>query len=261
MSKFSGELVDVQPAPANVCFVNPALLPDWFWLPTAHLVEQAGLTYSVPSLPRSDTTATLQQGVDAIEEAMQPHDLRYVVALSRGIECTVRYLDRLAKQEELGKILGWMVISSVGPRGSESSAQMTGQDVSRHTPGYSAGISMTSTGLETIDQEAAEKFLLHDVADPNLRAQALADLVPVRPLTSQEVVALPQPSSQLPKPAWYIGRNDLVDNTELSATVARNHFGVEPTYTQWGHVGPLSHTEEVARAIIQEIEKAQEKQR
>jgi len=246
------------PEQYNVCLVNPAQLPEWFWLPTAHLIQEAGHNYFIPPLPRGTITATVEDSVDVIEETMQDKEQQFIVVLSRGVEFGVRYIDRLVKKRSLANVMGWMVISSVGPRGyTNVESPDDNMPLSRHTSLYSSGVTMQD-GLETMDPENAMDCMLHDIDDERLQTITLNNLINERPLSMTEVASVPHlPPNILPL-SWYIGLQDRVDNTALSAVVAKQAFGVEPSYTNWGHVGPLSHTEEVFKAILSEAHKARQ---
>lgn len=238
----------------TVSLINPALMPGWFWLPTAHKLKESGYDYVIPNLPRDEPDATVEDNIDIIEDSLEESPRQYLVALSRGIEFTVRYIDRVAQKDSINKVIGFMVISSVGPRGYRSAQSDSGIPQQRHTPEYMKGIQLDDEGLESIDPAIALEVLLHDIQDEKLRQQTLTDLRANRPLTSAEVRSVPHLAQGLLPTSWYIGQNDRVDNAVLSAQIARDEFGVEPKYTDWGHLGPLTHTEEVSQAIIKEIE-------
>lgn len=237
----------------TICLINPALVPDWFWQPTADVLSERGYASVIPELPRSDATATADDNVTVIESALQAHDRQYMVALSRGIEFAVRYLDRLTAQQQLHKVIGWTVISSVGPRGYETRSPIRlFRPMPRHTPQFRSGIHVEK-GLEVIAPDTARRCLLAGVRNQALLESAIEGMVPSRPLSRAEIRQVPKLPKNLLPLAWYLGQNDRVDNLDLSHTVARRRFGVDPHLTDWGHVGPLSHTVEVADAIIQEI--------
>ena len=234
----------------TICFLNPALMPGWFWLPTAHYVQQKGFSYVIPDVLREKTDVSIKQNVDIIEQSLSGQGKHYLVALSRGVEYAVRYIDRMSKQGKLDKIVGWTVLSSVGPRGYESVIEAESRPMSRHTPGYSRGIKLDKNGLEFIDKTVAVSTLLHDVSDPRLCAQTLKDMIRNRPLADTEISAVPRLRQGTLPLTWYIGLHDKVDNTELSAQVAHQKFGVEAKYVEWGHVSPLTNTSGVGDVII-----------
>lgn len=209
--------------PVHVCLLNPAHAPDCFWLPAGHCLDKNGFKCLVPPLVRNDLSVTLDKNVDFIENAIAQSNPQYLVALSRGVEFAVSYIDRLAKKDDLSKLLGWMVIGSLGPHGYELLDQNSGKPQHQHTKQYSDGISLDADCFEVIDRDTAEDVLLDDV------------------------------QLQL---AWYIGTNDLVDNVAISSAVAQERFGVKATDTDWRHVSPLSHTEEVAQTITDEANNA-----
>jgi hypothetical protein len=240
----------------NFCFIDPAMLPAWFWLPTAHCVEQQGHDYFIPNMRRGDSQASAEEAVDSIEETMQDKPLQFIIALSRGVEFGVRYIDRLAQQKALSKIMGWMVISSVGPRGYEVSSSPSDEPYTRHTALHTSGLSINQQGLEVIDPEVATASMLHDIDDERLLTQVLDNLVADRPLSQSEINSVPHVDKNTLPVTWYIGLQDKVDNIQLSAAVAKRRFGVTPHFTDWGHVGPLSHTQEVSNAILDEARRA-----
>lgn len=242
--------------PLTFCLLNPALMPEWFWLPTAHYLQEKGHDYVIPNVPRDDTAVTLEQNIDIIEQSMGDNDRQYIVALSRGVEYAVRYLDRMARKDTLHKIAGWMVISSVGPRGYEVASDFSTIPMQRHTSDYTKGISIDKRGLEIIDPKVAISSLLHDIEDERLLSQVLVDLTPNRPLSADEIESVPILKRNILPLAWYVGLYDAVDNTELSVQVARQRFGVEPKKMEWGHISPLTHPAEVSEAILSESQQA-----
>lgn len=253
----SAEQIKPQPDTINVGLISPAYLADWFWLPCLEQIEsEPNYNAFIPQLPRDRANVTANQYVDSVYEAMDGLDSQYIVCTSRGIETGVRYLERIEKERRMDKILGLMVISSVGPRGYELISAVSGQAYERHTPEFNEGIKRDKDGYERLDPEAAERVVVPDIEDPNLRSQAVSDLIKQRPLSNTAMENVPRFPKGLTPVAWYRGRNDKVDNLELSAEVAKQKFGVEPTDTDWGHVGPLSHTEEVTQAIIKESQNA-----
>lgn len=241
----------------HYCFLNPAWLPEWFWLPTAHAIEESGAAYFIPPLERDSITTDLEANVDIVAATMDDRPSQYIVALSRGVEYAVRYIHRMNKQGRLGNILGWTVISSAGPSGYERTLRKAGDTINRHTQDYMAGIALDESGLEVIRTEAAHDCLLHDVRDGRLRDTILTNLTKARPLTAAEIDSVPSMESTRLPLTWYIGRNDKVDNVEVSATVAQTIFQVEPILTDWGHIGPLTHTGEVVEALLKDTERAQ----
>jgi hypothetical protein len=242
----------------DVCFVNPAMMPDWFWLPVAHGVAARGHDYFVPDLQRKERSANAEQSVDAIEAAMSHSDSQFIVALSRGVEFAVRYISRMEQQDQLHKLAGWMVISSVGPKGLEVESPATGEPMHRHTARYAGAIGINERGLEVIETDVAWTTLLHGFKDEDyeLRLQTLSDLKPDCPLSPAEIAQVPHLSRRILPLTWYIGAADRVDNRELSAAVATERYDATPKYTDWGHVGPLSHINEVVEAIDVDARKA-----
>ncbi len=241
----------------NVCLINPAWLPEWFWMPTANILTARGANCFIPELQRGDPDVGVNENVDIIEATMADQTPHYIVALSRGVEFGVRYIDRLAKQHALHKAIGWMVISSVGPRGYEIGLDAPHRSLSRHSQAYNDGLGVTANGqLETIDPNTVETSMLGDIDDKQLKERVIAGLVDERPLSQLEIATVPHvPKGVLPL-AWYIGSRDQVDNMQLSAAVARQKFGVEPHYRDWGHISPLTHPHEVAGVIINEAQRA-----
>jgi len=74
----------------NFCLIDPALLPEWFWVPTGHKLQEQGHNYYIPDLRRGDSSVGVEAKIDIIEDTMKGHDMQYVVALSRGVEFAVR---------------------------------------------------------------------------------------------------------------------------------------------------------------------------
>lgn len=249
-----------QSATVNFCFLNPAWMPEWFWLPTAHAVAEKGADYFIPPLQRDITSTGIAQNVDIIDTTMQNKQSQYIVALSRGIEYAIRYIDRLDRQDRLADVLGWTVISSVGPRGYGESSEFAGIPKPRHTESYLAGITLNENGLEVLDSEAARSCLLHDLEDERLSDEIIQSLIKGRPLAPDEIQSVPYLQPNILPLTWYIGRNDEVDNIEASAYVAQHFFRVIPTYTDWGHIGPLTHIDQVADALLADAERARSAQ-
>jgi len=246
----------------NFCLIDPALLPEWFWVPTGHKLQEQGHNYYIPDLRRGDSSVGVEAKIDIIEDTMKGHDMQYVVALSRGVEFAVRYLARLQKKQELSSVIGFMVISSVGPRGYEKvSGLAEGDQVSRHTVMHNRGLVTNEDGLEVIDRTIAEQHMLHDISDSKFRGIILDNLINEYPLQNDEIESVPQLEKNALPMAWYIGLRDRVDNIALSAAVAKERFGVLPTFRSWGHVGPLSHTHEAANDILEEANAAYSQRR
>ena len=252
-----------QAAPAEdaitLCLINPAMLPEWFWYSVAEKVEQTtDYRVVVPKLPRSDTRATAEDYVDTIQESVKDSSLHYLGALSRGVEYAVRYIDRRINSESVDKILGWTVISSVGPRGYEVTSTWDGQPFrTRHNPQYIDGLDTDSEGREILAPQA-ERLMFRglDRGNRSLFDQISADSIPQCPLSEEEVAQVPEiPRNILPL-SWYIGVNDAVDNHALSAAVAWQKFGALAQYKPWGHIGPLSDPEQVAATLIDDMSRA-----
>lgn len=252
-NSFENPIPDIpEESKLNVCLLNPAWLPEWFWLPVGKLIEANGHNYSIPPLPRGQATRDVNDSLDVIENSMAGLENQVVVSLSRSVEYGVRYLDRLAKQKELNKVLGWIVISSVGPRGYDLSTLKDGHVMPRHTDLHNSGLIVGDHGFETIDRTVAASTMLHDIGDLALKNIVLDNLIKEAPFSKKDTEAVPYLEKNVIPISWYIGANDRVDNTELSVAIATQFFGIDPKYTQWGHVGPLSHTSEVVEVILTE---------
>jgi hypothetical protein len=241
----------------TLCLINPALLPEWFWSSVAQKVEEeTDYRVVIPKMPRSDVSATAEDCVDAIEESLENAPVQYLGALSRGIEYAVRYIDRLEHRDSLQKVLGWTVISSVGPRGYEVISPWTGQPFEeRHNPEYTSGLRIDAEGREVLTPQA-ERLMFRGLPNRSLFERVSADSIPQPPLRDEEVASVPDIPENAPPLAWYIGVYDGVDDHALSAAVAWQKFGVLAQYRNWGHIGPLSHPQEVAATLIQDIENA-----
>lgn len=240
----------------NFCLLNPAHLPPWFWLPTATVIANSEHSCVIPPI-KNNLEYTAEQKVDVIERAMTDRCAQYIVAMSRGAEFAVRYIGRLERENRLSSLIGWMVINSVGPRGYELTNPNTGDVAKRHSDEYRAGIRIDEDGYETIDKTTARTVLLHDVKDEALASCIVDNLGRERALSAAEVESVPLLEKNLLPLAWYIGLNDRVDNLQLSERVARERLGVEPKIIpEWGHVAPITHTEQIAYAILQESQAA-----
>lgn len=255
----SSEHPDHDISSVNFCFLNPAWMPEWFWLPTAKAVAESGADYFIPPIRRDTSDATIEDNVDIIEAAMQDLPAQYIVALSRGVEYAVRYIDRMSRKGRLQKLIGCTVISSVGPKGYESKLHGFGTVSQRHTANYLAGITHDTNGLEVLDPDVARSCMLHDIQDMRLKEEVIGALMKSRPLTLAEIESVPGIEPDQLAMAWYIGRNDRVDRQEVSSEMARQIFRIEPAFTGWGHVGPLTHTDEVVGALLGDAERAAEK--
>ena len=70
MVEQSGQTESVNTTAYNVCLLNPSVLPEWFWAPTAYQIEAEGHDCFIPDLRRGDPRMTIEDGVNGIEAAM-----------------------------------------------------------------------------------------------------------------------------------------------------------------------------------------------
>lgn len=235
------------PVTFSVCLLPPAFLPEMIWTPTADRLRQLGHEVIMPQIDRSSPELTLEDDVKVVEKAMTGRRHQVVVALSRAIEIAIRYVDPARRGAD--DILNLQVVASGGPKGETYDPEPRERFAERYTPEYSAGLSHQD-GLEVVDPGVVNKAMLHDLEDEEVRDLICRRLTGQRPVSQSEMQSVPPVPTGRFAINWDIGLNDRVHNLEREAAVARQKFGIEPVYGDFGHVSPLTHPQLSTQRIL-----------
>lgn len=237
--------------PFNICLFNPSFMPAWFWLPVSSSLEADYQQNAfIPNVPRDDVAQSMEAEVQVAEALMRGRKNQYLVACSGGIENMFRYLD--PRRGNLAHVLGVMVIGSGGPKGEvyDPVSPINGEQMNnRHTADFNSSLRVEN-GLEILDPQSAD-FMLSEIEDPRLREQARSDLVARRKMTDTEMdQKIEIVTNEVVPMQWKIGMYDNAHDLEREIEVARQVFKVVPDFEGFGHLGPLTHPEEITEMIL-----------